>query len=104
MDDFMLDAKRLQALGILLNELITNSMKHAFAGKKGGRISVELRSSDGKARLSVRDDGIGLPAGMDGSCSRGIGLSLVEALAAQLSATLRIDRSGGTGVHLEFSL
>ncbi len=101
-EDIVLDAARLQPLGILVNELLTNALKYAFAGRERGRISVSARLRDGLIGITVRDDGVGMPEGMDAAASSGFGLMLTRALAAQLDGTIRIERTGGTSVTLEF--
>jgi len=104
LDDFMLDAVRLQPLGIILNELLTNAMKYAFPAGTGGTITVSALLRDGRASVSVRDDGGGIPEGVDAGRSSGFGLTLVGALAEQLGGTIGIARDGGTAVTVEFDL
>jgi PAS domain S-box-containing protein len=101
---FVLDAKRMQSVGIIVNELITNAMKHAFAGRAGGLIAVEASLEAGRVRLSVRDDGIGIPAAFDFAAASGFGLTLVRMLAEQLGGTVRLERDGGTSVVVSFRL
>lgn len=103
LDDFVLDTRRLQTLGIIINELLTNSMKYAFPGKAAGVLSITLRLDANRLALKVRDDGIGMPESGDLGQSAGLGLQLVHALATQLDASIRIERDGGTAVILEFA-
>jgi two-component sensor histidine kinase len=100
--DFPLDANKLQLLGIIVNELLTNIMKHAFAGRETGRIEVAAAAERGKVMLSVRDDGIGLPEAVDIDRSSGFGLMLVGGLTKQLGGSLSIERREGTRIALEF--
>ncbi len=106
--DFPLDAKRMQVLGIIINELITNIMKYAFKGKTGGRITVMATTSERTVSISLADDGNGMPASVDFDNSTGFGLQLVKALTKQLEGTIRIERGNGTingtKVVLEFGL
>jgi PAS domain S-box-containing protein len=91
--------------GLVLNELMTNALKHAFPdGRQGSlRINVE-RLGDSHLRLTVADDGVGLPAAFDiGSC-QSMGLYLVNTLAAQLNARLEADSRGGTSFQLTFPI
>jgi PAS domain S-box-containing protein len=91
--------------GLVLNELMTNALKHAFPdGRQGSlRINVE-RLDDSHLRLTVADDGVGLPAAFDiGSC-QSMGLYLVNNLAAQLNARLEVDGHGGTSFQLTFPI
>jgi two-component sensor histidine kinase len=102
LEDFTLDTRRLQTLGIIINELLTNSMKYAFAGRPGGVLSISAALVDNKVVLKVQDDGIGIPESTDFGHSTGLGLQLVQALAEQLDGTVRLERSKGTTVILEF--
>jgi PAS domain S-box-containing protein len=103
-DDFPLDARRLQPLGILVNELLTNVMKHAFAGREEGRIVVTATRVDGRAVVIIQDDGNGIPESVDFKQSTGFGLMLIGALATQLNGTIRIERGKGTRTILDFEL
>ncbi len=101
-EDFSLDVKRAQALGIIVNELLTNVLKYAFEGRASGRVSVAAALSGGRARVVVSDDGKGMPEEVSFENSTGFGLTLVQALTEQLKGTIRIERGGGTKVVLEF--
>jgi PAS domain S-box-containing protein len=101
-EDFSLDAKRLQLLGIIVNELVTNAMKYAFAGREEGRMLVAAASREGIVSVEVQDDGSGIPESIDFGNSTGLGLMLVEALARQLDGSVRLERGAGTRVLLEF--
>ncbi len=83
--------------GLLLNELISNALKHAFPGERSGMVTVKLeRVEDDQLRLVVSDNGIGLPADVEPSKSHSLGLRLVSALAEQLGGRLELSREGGT--------
>jgi PAS domain S-box-containing protein len=99
---FSLDANRLQHLGVIVNELLTNIMKYAFVGKGEGEIIVEASSVGGLVAVAIQDDGDGLPESIDFRHSNGFGLMLVEGLTKQLKGSVRIDRRGGTRIVLEF--
>ena len=101
-EDFQLDVKRLQPLGIIVNELLTNIMKHAFGGREAGSIEVSVSSREGRVSLVVRDDGVGMPESIDFENSTGFGLMLVNNLAAQIGGRIRLERGAGTAVILEF--
>lgn len=102
LDDFLMDTRRLQTLGIIINELMTNSIKYAFRGRTGGVLKISLALEGNKVVLKVQDDGIGIPESIDFVRSSGLGLQLVQALAAQLDGTIRLERKDGTAVILEF--
>ncbi|PKL24002.1 MAG: hypothetical protein CVV47_12120 [Spirochaetae bacterium HGW-Spirochaetae-3] len=101
-DDIPLDAKTLSPIGLIVNELMTNAIKHAFAGRPGGRIVVSAVDRGGRVRLVVEDDGIGLPEKGAASGPGGFGMQLVEALVEQIAGTLSVERDGGTRFAIEF--
>jgi PAS domain S-box-containing protein len=101
--DISLDIKKAQALGIIINELLTNAMKYAFVGKSGGTISVSASLSGGLVRFIVEDDGLGLPEPLNFENSGGFGFTLIDGLTKQLAGSLRIERMRGTKVILEFA-
>jgi len=79
-------------VGLLLNELVSNSLKHAFPDGRHGSVVVRLaHAQDGTMYLSVRDDGVGLPAGFDRTSTKTLGLKLVSALSEQLRARFSIE-------------
>jgi PAS domain S-box-containing protein len=102
--DFVLDVKRLQTLGIILNELLTNTMKYAFKGRKQGQISVSVSNRDKHATVSIQDDGNGIPDSVSVGNSSGFGLQLVHALTQQLDGTITVERNAGTKIVLEFAI
>ncbi|MEQ1727797.1 MAG: histidine kinase dimerization/phosphoacceptor domain -containing protein [Vicinamibacterales bacterium] len=88
--------------GLLVNELMSNSLKHAFPDQRSGQVSVELaRVDDRTLRLVVSDTGIGLPDHFDLGRTPSLGLQLVSDLARQLRATLEV---GPTGPGASFTL
>ncbi len=103
-DDFVIDAKKLQPLGIIINELLTNIMKHAFSGIDSGLITVIVKISDKHATITVHDNGIGIPETIDFKSQTGFGLQLVDMLVEQLEGSIRIERGYGTRFVLEFDV
>jgi len=98
----VLDVRRVQSLGIILNELLTNIMKYAFTGRTDNRVSVSASCTDGRVTIGVRDNGTGISgASLDGT-SAGFGLLLVRELTRQLKGTVAIVNDGGTSVRIEF--
>jgi PAS domain S-box-containing protein len=84
--------------GLIVNELVSNAISHAFPGGDPGRIRIEFRSgADAETyRLVVADDGIGIPIGVDPLAADTLGLRLVRLLAGQIQGTLAVDIVGGT--------
>ncbi len=103
-DNFMLDAKRIQTLGIIINELLTNTMKYAFEGRTSGLVSVGAKELEGNITVTVEDDGIGLPETVSFDNNSGFGLQLVQALTEQLDGRIHIERLNGTKIVIEFRL
>jgi two-component sensor histidine kinase len=90
-------------LGLLLNELVSNSLKHAFPDGRRGRIRVRLARLDGDgACLTVGDDGVGLPPDIAGTSTHTLGLKLVSALSEQLHARFTLDNHDGALATLVF--
>jgi len=88
-DGIWLYADRAISLALIVNELVTNAVKHAFPNGHEGHIFVPLVRQDANTALvSVRDDGIGLPPDFDLSLSKGLGMRIVAALAKQLGADI----------------
>jgi two-component sensor histidine kinase len=88
-DGIWLYADRAISLALIVNELVTNAVKHAFPNGHEGHIFVRLVRQDANTALvSVRDDGIGLPPDFDLSMSKGLGMRIVAALAKQLGADI----------------
>jgi PAS domain S-box-containing protein len=102
--DFKLDAKSLSTLGILVNELITNTLKHAFRGNHNGRIMVSARLEGSKVAFSYADNGTESHGSIDASHPAGFGLTLVEMLTSQLNGSMQVHRDSGTRYLLEFAL
>ncbi len=104
-DDIILNATTLSHIGIIINELFTNSIKHAFPGRERGLIAIHTRVQDQKLSIEYRDDGIGIPQeAMEGTEGKGLGMQLVQILAAQMNSSLAILREGGTTISFTVPL
>jgi PAS domain S-box-containing protein len=90
--------------GLIVNELLTNSLKHAFPDGRSGQIRISLRCQDTQAFLEVGDNGIGLPPDFDIENSSSLGLKLVSVLARQLQGEVHIDRNEGARFEVSFRL
>jgi two-component sensor histidine kinase len=88
-------------LGLIINELVTNCLKYAFPENREGEITVSYRASEEcGGELSVKDNGVGLPASLDVASPRTFGLSLVNMLAEQIDGRLEVHREDGTEILL----
>lgn len=101
-DDFILHVSKLQPLGIIINELLTNIMKYAFPGKTDGVVYVSALLENEDVTIVIEDNGNGMPESVDFKNSTGFGLVLVAGLTKQISGTIRIERKKGTRIILEF--
>jgi two-component system, sensor histidine kinase PdtaS len=89
--------------GLIINELVTNALKHGFPGGRTGSVQVGFRRIDpDRVELQVADDGVGLPAEIDPRRSTTLGLDLVLTFADQLGAEVDVRRSPGTAFQLRF--
>lgn len=111
--EFSLDAKRLSALGLIVNELVTNAMKYAFQRNNGtARLSVHCTNDSGRIVLTVTDNGIGMPATIRTAISKmgsgpsidlsSFGITIVSSLTQQLDGTIEFQHDGGTSVTVAF--
>lgn len=91
------------AASLILNELVTNAQKHAFADGRTGTLRVSLRTGESqRISLSVSDDGPGLPAGFDWQKSRSLGLKIVRSLTRQMHGEIRVKPAPGTSFTILF--
>ncbi len=94
--------------GLILNELIANAYKHAFPGGRPGsgtgqcEIKVSVEQTGGMLALTVADNGIGKPMGMNWENPETLGLQLVKMLSLQIGGSIEMECSSGTVFHLKF--
>jgi PAS domain S-box-containing protein len=89
--------------GLIVNELLSNSLKYAFPEDRGGEIRVSLRAhGEDEIELKVSDNGVGMPEGLDFRNTDTLGLNLVNALAGQLQGKIEINREQGTEFRITF--
>lgn len=103
-NDIALPVDKAIPCGLILNELMTNALKHGFPDGLRGTIRVELgKVSQGQLQLSVQDDGVGMPTGFDIRQTQSLGMHLVSALAEQLGAELEMSGDQGTSFKFTFA-
>jgi len=97
-------ADRAAHLAVAVNELIINALKHAFRGRREGRVDVELRREGSTLRLEIVDDGVGLPTDFTPAGSSSLGLRLVQSIVRDdLQGTVGFRSEGGTRVDIRLS-
>lgn len=88
--------------GLVINELVTNALKHGFPAHRAGKISIELLKQDDQVLLAVSDNGVGVPPDFDITKRTTLGLQLVSLLADQINAQLTIEKANPTRFALKF--
>lgn len=102
--DYYFATETCVACGLLLNELLTNSLKHAFPGGEAGVILIRIdRVEQDRFLLEVQDDGIGISLDRATTGSSSLGLRLVRSLTEQLGGTLSVESEEGTTWRIEFT-
>ena len=92
-------------LGLIINELVSNSLKHAFPHKAKGELQVILEKSNQNEYdyiLIIKDNGVGFPGGVDFRAAKSLGLILVSTLVKQLHGVIDLDREKGTAFNIKF--
>ena len=99
-----LDLQRAVPCGLLVNELVTNSIKHGFPDGRRGQVRVTLnRTGVDEIRLEVADDGVGISGNLQLGSNKSLGFQLIPLLAEQTGGILRLDRASGTRYELFLS-
>lgn len=102
--DILLDVNAAIPCGMIINELVSNSLKYAFPKGAKGEIYIGLHSAEaGKLTLTVKDDGVGLPKDMDFRKAESLGMQLVIMLTEQLDGTIEVDVRKGTTFKITFA-
>jgi len=105
LEEVFLDLNRAIPCGLIINELLSNSIKHAFPQGKKGEIHIKLHSDKkGVITLVVSDNGIGFPKDIDFRKAQSLGLQMVNDLTKQINGTIELDRKGGTAFKVVFSV
>ncbi len=103
-EEFELNSQTIFNLGIITNELITNSMKYAFPQGQTGKITVSASINNNHITISIGDDGTGIPESVNIETSEGFGFILVNMLSEQLRANIQIERKNGTKFIFTFDV
>lgn len=101
--EIYLDTDSASSVGLIINELISNSIKHAFPGERVGKVTIDFGETvGGTYTLVVSDDGVGLPQGFDFQNTDTLGLKLVSTLVEQIDGTLEIENKKGSSFKITF--
>jgi two-component sensor histidine kinase len=104
-EDIPLGVDAAISCGLIVNELVSNSLKHAFPDRRKGQVQVTLRSAGADVVLEVADNGVGFPANLDFRSPSTLGLKLVAIFTEQVGGTMDLarEREGETRFSLRFT-
>jgi PAS domain S-box-containing protein len=103
LDDIQLNLDIAIPCGLIINELLSNSLKYAFEPKKKGKIEISIRQKEKTILISIADNGRGLPENIDFRNTESLGLQLVVSLVEQINGKIKLDSKKGTKFTIEFS-
>ena len=101
-EDVDLDINTSVPLALIVNEIVTNSLKYAFPDKKTGNISVSFNKKCDELQLVVEDNGIGFPGDLDFKNTNSLGMQLVTSLTEQIKGNIKLKRDNGTKFIIDF--
>lgn len=105
LNDIVMGAKEASTLGLIVNELITNSFKYAFPNNREGEIKIALRQIEDQIELVYADNGIGIPEDFDWENTKSMGLNLLKMLTKnQLKGSIDMESKKGTKFTIKFNL
>ncbi len=100
--DLYLDAEVSVPLGLIVTELVTNTLKYGFKEDQKLTLSIRLKTGDNHLCLTVEDNGVGIPVDLDWKNTESLGIQLVILLVAQLEGDIQLDRKNGTSFRIRF--
>ena len=100
--DILLGVDQAIPCGVIVNELVANSLKHAFPGGRPGEIAIGFRDVNGQYTMTFKDDGVGFPTDLDISRPSSLGLTIVKALTEQLGGAIGMGRNGACEIEITF--
>jgi PAS domain S-box-containing protein len=102
-EDIFLSIDAAIPCGLIINELVSNSIKHAFPDGRLGQITIDMDKQAGKYMLKVVDDGIGFPENIDYKNTESLGLQIVQTLISQLRGKIELYVNSGTRFEIIFN-
>ncbi len=103
-DDFIIGTSVIFPLGIILNELLSNALKHAFTDRETGLIQISVIKKNSHVKILFEDNGVGMPKLKNDEEQEDFGLMLIGLLTEQIDGGYRIERGNGTRFIIEFDL
>ncbi len=104
-ESIIIGAKQASPIGLIVNELITNSFKYAFPDNQESEIKISLQKTEDRIELEYADNGIGIPEGFDWKNTKSMGLNLVKMLAEnQLDGSIDMENTNGTKFTIKFNI
>jgi two-component sensor histidine kinase len=104
LEEITVSSTNAATIGMILVELLSNTIKYAFPESQKGMINVELRTIDSQMLLIVQDNGIGLLNDFDINKIKSVGLHLVSLMVSQLNGQIKFTSENGTKIFIEFPL
>lgn len=101
-DDIYLNIDQAVPCALIMNELLTNAYKYAFEGMDSGEIRISIEQVRDKRKLTIEDNGVGLPEDIDPKAGEELGFTLVKTLTTQLHGELNVVRNNGTRFEITF--
>jgi len=101
--DILLDINTAVPLGLIVNELVSNSLKHAFPNDLAGEVNVEFYREGEQYHFIVSDTGVGFPEDLDFEKTNSLGMRLVNTLVDQIGGTMELKQDNGTCFKIKFS-
>lgn len=104
LEPVQLDIKRSVSIGLIINELISNSLKYAYPGEKQGQLRISMNKKLNEIVLTVADDGIGLGPDFKLGNLSSLGLQLVSMITGQIDGNMTISGNKGTSIEIRFKI
>ena len=102
-ENIFIDINTTVPLGLIVNELITNSIKHAFPEGKSGKVNIDFLHKDDHYEFTVKDNGIGFPEDLDFRNTDSLGLQMVNSLTEQIDGKIELNNNHGTEFQITFA-
>ena len=102
-DDIKLNAKQAKSLGLIVNELINNTVKYAFPDGDPGKVEIMIGRLDKKIEVEYRDSGVGIPDSVDFDNPTSLGLTVIQNLTKQIDGKIKYTYDNGTCINIVFT-